>query len=311
MSPRGERAMVPPARPTSYYGRPILKAPTWQETNIAGYLFLGGLAGGSALLAGGAESTARPQLARSAKLVALGSISLSAAALVHDLGRPSRFANMLRVIKPTSPMSMGSWLLAGFGPAAGLAALTDVSGRFTRLGRLATASAAALGPFVASYTSVLIADTAVPAWHDAHRELPFVFVGSGGLAAAGAALIAVPTEQAGPARTLAVLSTALEGAAASQLARRPQIERRSYRTGRPAKLLHAARACTVGGVGLALLGRRSRTLSAVGGAGLLAGSLLTRIGIYEAGVASSQDPEETSLGQRARAQTSRAQGSGG
>lgn len=304
MSPRGERAMVPPARPTSYYDRPILKAPTWRESNVGAYLFLGGLAGGSALLAGGADSTARPDLARSAKLVALGSISLSTAALVHDLGRPSRFANMLRVLKPTSPMSVGSWLLAGFGPAAGVAAVTDLSGRFSRLGRVATLAAAGLGPLVASYTSVLIADTAVPAWHDAHRLLPFVFVGSGGAAAAGAGLIAAPTAQAGPARRLALLSTVLEGAAASQLAGGARIERRSYRTGRPAALLHAARALTVGGVGLMLVGRRSRTLSAVSGASLMAGSLLTRLGIYEAGVASSQDPEETVLGQRARAQTS-------
>ena len=42
-----------------------------------------------------------------------------------------------------------------------------------------------LGPAVASYTGVLIADTAVPAWHDAHRELPFLFVGSAASAAAG------------------------------------------------------------------------------------------------------------------------------
>jgi DMSO reductase anchor subunit len=296
--------MVPPAQPTSYYGRPILKAPTWQKTNIAGYLFLGGLAGGSALLAGGADSTSRPQMARSAKLVALGSISLSAAALVHDLGRPSRFANMLRVLKPTSPMSVGSWILAGFGPAAGVAALTDLSGRFTRLGRLATMTSAALGPLVASYTSVLIADTAVPAWHDAHRELPFVFVGSAGAAAAGAALITAPTAQTGPARSLAVLSTALETAASTRLERAPQIERRSYRTGRPAALLRAARVLALGGTGLAVVGRRSRGWSALAGGGLLAGSLLTRLGIYEAGVASSQDPEETVLGQRARAGTS-------
>jgi DMSO reductase anchor subunit len=300
MSPRGERAMVPPAQPASYYGRAILKAPTWQESNVAGYLFLGGLAGGSALLAGGAEVSARPAMARSTKVVALGAISLSGAALVHDLGRPSRFVNMLRVLKPTSPMSLGSWLLAAFGPAAGLAARTDGSGRLPRIGRLATMSAAAMGPLVASYTSVLIADTAVPAWHDAHRELPFVFVGSAGAAAAGAALMTSPTAQAGPARRLAVASVALETAASARMERAPQIERRSYRTGRPAALLKTAKMLTLGGASLAVIGRRSRSLSAVAGSGLLAGSLLTRLGIYEAGVASSQDPAETVEGQRAR-----------
>ena len=52
------------------------------------------------------------------KVCAAGAISLSAAALVHDLGRPERFLNMLRVFKVTSPMSMGSWLLSAFGAAA-------------------------------------------------------------------------------------------------------------------------------------------------------------------------------------------------
>ena len=82
----------------------------------------------SSLLAAGAERSQRPGLARSTKITALGAISLSAAALVHDLGRPSRFVNMLRVFKPTSPMSMGSWLLAAYAPAAGVAALSDVTG---------------------------------------------------------------------------------------------------------------------------------------------------------------------------------------
>jgi DMSO reductase anchor subunit len=292
--------MVPPAKPTSYYGRPILKAPTWEETNIAGYLFLGGLAGGSALVAAGADTTARPAMARSAKVVALGAISVSAAALVHDLGRPSRFVNMLRVFKPTSPMSVGSWILAGFAPAAGIAALSDITGRLPRIGRLATLSAAALGPLVASYTSVLIADTAVPAWHDAHRELPFIFIGSAGVASAGAALLTSPLDQAGPVRRLAVISAALESVLASRLEKAPQIERRSYRTGRPGELLRAAKACTAGGALLALAGRRSRLVSATAGASLLAGSLLTRLGIYEAGVASSQDPEQTVVPQHQR-----------
>jgi DMSO reductase anchor subunit len=304
MSPRGgEQLNVPRAEFTSYYGRAILKPPTWEEANIAGYLFLGGLAGGSALLAAGSELTRRESMARSAKVVALGSISLSAVALVRDLGRPSRFANMLRVLKPTSPMSVGSWLLAAFGPAAGVAALTDVTGRLPRVGRLATMAAAGLGPWVASYTSVLIADTAVPAWHDGRRELPFVFVGSAGAAAAGAALIGSPVAEAGPARRLALVATALETLAVSRLESAPQIERRSYRAGRPAALLKAAKVCGIAGALGAAVGRRSRVLSAVAGAGLLTGSLLTRLGIYEAGVASSQDPEEVVVGQRAKAAT--------
>ena len=52
---------------TSYYGRPIIKAPTWEALDIAGYLFLGGLAGASSILAAGAELTGRPHLARACR----------------------------------------------------------------------------------------------------------------------------------------------------------------------------------------------------------------------------------------------------
>ncbi|MGB9378315.1 MAG: NrfD/PsrC family molybdoenzyme membrane anchor subunit, partial [Mycobacteriales bacterium] len=124
---RGEQAMVPEATFTSYYGRPVVKPAPWAE-DIPAYLFLGGLAAGSSLLAAGAETTDRPALARTGRLGALVGISLSFAALVHDLGKPSRFVNMLRVAKPTSPMSVGTWLLTAYGPMAGLAGAAELRG---------------------------------------------------------------------------------------------------------------------------------------------------------------------------------------
>jgi DMSO reductase anchor subunit len=298
---RGEQLVVPPAEFVSYYGRPILKAPTWREANIAGYLFLGGLAGGSSLLAAGADLTDRPALARCTKSTAIAAISLSGAALVHDLGRPSRFINMLRVFKPTSPMSVGSWLLAAYAPAAGLSALADVTGRGRSAGRLATAGAALLGPAVAAYTSVLIADTAVPAWHDAHRELPYLFVGSAASAAAGAALMLAPAAENAPARRLAVAGTILEVAAERQVAQEGRLERRSYAEGRPAALLKAGRALGIAGAVIATtLGRRSSTAGRLGGLALMAGSLSTRLGVFEAGQASAADPEQTVTPQKRR-----------
>ena len=77
---------------------------------------------------------------------AVGAIGLSAAALVADLGRPERFLNMLRVVKVTSPMSVGSWLLSAFGGAATVAAASAVTGRAPRIGAAATAAAAARRP---------------------------------------------------------------------------------------------------------------------------------------------------------------------
>ena len=205
---RGELAMVPDAEFTSYYGRPVVKASPWQ-TDIPAYLFLGGLAGGSSLLAAGADLSYRPGLRRSARATALGAVTLSAAALVHDLGRPERFHHMLRVAKPTSPMSVGTWILTAYGPMAGFAAITEL-GPLRGLGRVVGMAAAALGPALASYTAVLLSDTATPSWHDARRQLPFVFVGSAAAAAGGMGILAAPLAESGPARRMALGGAALE-----------------------------------------------------------------------------------------------------
>ena len=138
--------MVPEAEFTSYYGRPVIKEPVWKAPDVPGYLFLGGLAGASSVLAAGAEVSGYGELARVAKVGALGAISLSAVALVHDLGRPERFLHMLRVAKPTSPMSMGAWLLAAHGSLAGAAAASDVTGAAPRLGASAGAVSASRTP---------------------------------------------------------------------------------------------------------------------------------------------------------------------
>ncbi|MFI5687823.1 NrfD/PsrC family molybdoenzyme membrane anchor subunit [Streptomyces sp. NPDC051636] len=300
---RGEQPVVPDAAFSSYYGRPILKKPTWESLDIAGYLYLGGLAGASSLLAAGAQATGRPALARSAKLGAAGAIMLSLGALVHDLGRPARFLNMLRVFKPTSPMSVGSWLLAGFAPLTVAAAATDVAGRYRRAGSVATGGAAVLGPAVATYTAVLIADTAVPSWHEGFRELPFVFAGSGACAAAGLALVCSPTDQAGPARRMAVLGAGLELGAFQLMKRRMGPAAEPYERGRTRVLLRrTAELLTTGGAALAALaGRyRDRRLAAAAGGALLTGSAALRLGVFQAGVASTQDPKYTVVPQRER-----------
>ena len=141
---RAEAPMVPDATFTSYYGMPIINQPTWEAPDIAGYLFLGGLAGAGSVIAAGAQLTGRPMLARTMKCGGAAAAGLSLIALVHDLGRPARFLNMLRTIKPTSPMSIGSWLLgAWYAPAAVAAAVSDLTGIAPAAGAAATAAAAA------------------------------------------------------------------------------------------------------------------------------------------------------------------------
>jgi hypothetical protein len=298
-SRRGEKSMVPEADFASYYGRPVLKETVWGPA-IPTYLFLGGLAGASSALAAGAQLSGHRELARTAKVGAAGAISLSMAALLYDLGRPTRFVNMLRVFKVTSPMSVGSWILSGYTPLAWAAAACAITGKVPRAGRAATLAAALFAPGVATYTAVLLADTATPAWHNAHRELPYVFVGSAATAAGGLGLLAVGPEGAGPARRLAILGAATELTAERLLDRRGGLEAEPYAKGTPGALMRASRILTAGGAAAAVFGRRNRAISALAGAALLAGSAVTRFGVFEAGRASARDPKYTVEPQRQR-----------
>jgi formate-dependent nitrite reductase membrane component NrfD len=295
---RGEQAMVPPAEFTSYYGKPVINSPVWHSPDIPGYFFLGGLAGASSLLGAGAQATGRPALARAAKAGALGAISLSMAGLVHDLGRPARFLNMLRVVKVTSPMNVGSWILAGYIPATGVAAAAALTGRVPRLGAAASVAAALLGPAVAAYTAVLVSDTAVPAWHEGHRELPFVFAGSAAMAAGGLGLLAAPAGQNAPARNLALLGAAAEAAAFELMTRRMGMVAEPYSVGRSGAYVRAGQALSAVGAAGALLGRRHRAIAALSGAALLGASAATRWGVFHAGLASAADPKYTVVPQR-------------
>jgi formate-dependent nitrite reductase membrane component NrfD len=298
---RGEASMVGEAEFASYYGRPIVKESTWAASDIAGYFFLGGLAGASSTLAIGAEATGRPRLARVLKLGAAPAIHLSLAALVHDLGRPSRFLNMLRVFKPTSPMSVGVWILFAYAPAATAAALGELVAPLRPLGRPGSAAAALLGPAVASYTAVLVSNTATPAWHEGHREMPFVFVGSAASAAAGLGLLGAPLAENGPARRLALIGATVEMVSLQLLERRIGEVAECYHEGAAGRLLRAAEALTVAGLaGVALRAGRSRRVAALSGAALLAASACARFGIFEAGQASARDPRYTVAPQRER-----------
>jgi formate-dependent nitrite reductase membrane component NrfD len=293
--------MVPDVEFESYYGRQILKTPTWKTPDVPLYLFLGGLAGASAVLAEGAALTGRPDLERIARIGAAGGAAAGSVALVHDLGRPERFLHMLRVFKPTSPLSVGSFILAPFSGLAGAAAASNLTGRLPRPGRLAGLGAAALGPPLATYTAALISNTAVPAWHEGHRELPFVFAGSGSTAAGGFAMIFTPVSQAGPARRMAVGGAAMEIVAAEALLHRIGMVAEPYREGRPGRLISTARTMTAVAAGVTFLaGRRSRAVSVAAGLTCVVASVMTRFGIFEAGIASAKDPRYVVVPQRER-----------
>jgi formate-dependent nitrite reductase membrane component NrfD len=287
----------------SYYGRPIINPPVWEEREIAGYLFCGGLAGASSILATVADVSGRPHLAGRARLCASAAVTVSFAALIKDLGRPERFVNMLRVFKPTSPMSVGTWILSAYAPLNYLASATTVARRAPLLGRAAGVGAGLLGSAVASYTAALIADTAVPTWHEGYRELPFLFVGSAAAAAGGFGLLAAPVVENAPAARMALVGSAGELIAERLLERRLGPIAETLHGGVAGRRMRAAKLLSAGGLLASLMGvRRSRIGAALTGAALLAGSALTRFGVFAAGMESARDPRYTVQLHRARAE---------
>ncbi|OZM77179.1 NrfD/PsrC family molybdoenzyme membrane anchor subunit [Pseudonocardia sp. MH-G8] len=296
----GEEPAVPPADFRSYYGKPVLKPPTWKVPDVPAYFFSGGLAGASAVMAELAATTGRPGLARTARLGAAGGALAGVGFLIHDLHRPARFLNMLRMIKVTSPLSVGTWILSPFSALTAAAAASELTGIAPRLGRAAGIGAAALGGPMTTYTAVLITNTAVPAWHDAYREMPVVFGGSAVSAAGGLGLVGSPVDENLPAARLGAAGAAVELAAGALMERRLGEIGEKYRTGRAGRFMRAARVLsTLGAVG-ALAGRRHRGVAAASGAALLAGSLATRFGVFLAGKASAADPRDTVVPQRRR-----------
>ena len=316
-----EMLMVPEVEFTSYYGHNIVKPPPWGH-EVAAYLFLGGVGGGSGLLALGAQLTGRELLRRNARLGALAAISLGGAALVKDLGRPERFYNMLRTVKLTSPMSIGSWILTAFSAGMGVASIAEIdrmTGERLPLGPLrgvlqtveplAGFEAAAFGPPLAAYTAVLLSDTANPTWNGAHEDLPFVFVSSASLAAAGLAMVTTPVKETGPARALAVMGVIGDIAAMKRMERNMDpTAAEPLHQGHPGEMLKwSERLAIAGAVGTVLVGR-TRLGAAASGLALMSASALTRFGVFEAGMASARDPRYTVEPQKRRLEARRAAG---
>lgn len=295
----GRGAVVPAAEVRTYYDRPVIKEPVW-TWEIPWYFWTGGIAGGSAVLTGMATVTGRHELAHVARRVGTAALVPSPVLLIMDLGRPERFHHMLRVIKPTSPMSVGSWTLVAFSGAQGGAWLLAELGWFPRLRVLADLAAGALGTVMATYTAVLFADTAVPVWHEARTELPFVF-GAGAAASAGAGAWLFAGDDGAPAQRMAIGGALVELVAMEVMRRRLGDLGEPYEREDAGRYTRAAKWLSAAGAVASAFGRRRPVLRVVGAGMLLGAALAERWAVYRAGFISARDPKYTVGPQRARA----------
>lgn len=290
------------SRMGSYYGRPIVKQPVWQP-EIPAYFFTGGIAGGCSLLHGFARVTGYERLAKTALYVGAAADVVSPALLISDLGRPERFLHMLRVFKVTSPMSVGSWILFVSGGASNTAAVLELAGRLRPVKRAAELVSFASGGPLATYTGTLLADTAIPVWHEARKELPWLF-GASAVASAGAATaIFLPPEESGPARRLAVAGAVAELGVMKAMQQRLGFVGEVYERDAAGKLARTSKVLTAAGAALlATRGRRSRGAALTGSALVLAGELALRWSVFRAGFQSARDPRYTVIPQKQRLQ---------
>jgi hypothetical protein len=284
---------------TSYHGQPVIKEPIW-TWEIPTYFFTGGLGGASAGLAYLSGLRGNEVLAKRAWTASLAGVGVSPLFLISDLGRPMRFMNMFRMFKVTSPMSVGSWLLGATGAATSLAALNAWTGLFPRSAKAARPVAALLGLPLSTYTAALIANTAVPVWHESHRLLPFVYGSGAALSAAAASAAVTPPAYAAPARRLAVTAALVEVGTKEVMHHQLGEHGEPYKTGAGALYGNISWACNLAGAALMFRrGARSRPAAIAASALLCAGALSARWSTYKAGFQSASDPKYVVRPQRA------------
>jgi len=288
------------AETQSYYGHPVIKEPTW-TWEIPTYFFTGGVSGASSVLSTSAKLFGNEKLSRRALYVGAVFDAISPLLLVSDLGRPERFHHMLRVFKVTSPMNVGAWVLLVNGGASNTAAVLELLGILKPVKLLAELVAALFGPPLATYTGVLVADTAVPVWHEGRHELPWLFGASAAASAGAAATMFMDPDDAGPARRLAAGSVLVEGALMQAMELRLGEVGEVYHKGTAGKFALAAKLLAGGGAALlATKGRKSRAAATLGGAMVCGGELCLRWSVFKAGFQSAKDPKYTVEPQRAR-----------
>lgn len=284
----------------TYYDRPVLKPPVWIWT-IPTYFFVGGVAGAAMTMGLAVQVAGGRRLRRfDERCRWVGAIGggIGSVLLIADLGRKERFLGMLRVFRASSPMSVGSWVLALATPlSAGSALLTLSRGVLRPVGYAAGIGAGILGMPLATYTAVLLSNSAVPIWLATRESLPLLF-GASSAASLAAVFDLMPLgpEPRAIMRRFGIAGRIAELAAATVVEREactdPTVGQPLHR-GVSGALWTAAKVLTTASLVLTLMpGKKPAARKAAGICGVL-GGLALRFAVFHAGKASSLDPYAT------------------
>jgi formate-dependent nitrite reductase membrane component NrfD len=290
----------------TYYDRPMLNAPVW-ESSIPMYYYIGGVTGAALVVGAAAQltgSTKLNRLIRRCHWIGFIGASVSGILLIRDLGKPSRFFNMLRVFRPTSPMNMGAWILSGVGATSAPTLL--LRGRDGLLGSIGDAFGIASGVFgmaLATYTGVLVANTAVPVWQESRRVLPILF-GASAMSSVGSLfeMFIENTEERRITKVFGAVGQAAEIVASVVMEKQASVV---PRVGRPLKrglsgtMWRTAGLLTAGSLIVGALRNKTRQQRIAGGVLGTLGSLLMRFAVEHAGVVSARDARASFHQQRA------------
>ncbi|MFN3663823.1 NrfD/PsrC family molybdoenzyme membrane anchor subunit [Yoonia sp.] len=295
----------------TYYDQPALKYPHW-DWKVSGYIAVAGTAGAAQALVTAASlrdaQLLRPAR-RGARLIALMGTAAGAAMLIADLKTPQRFYNMLRILRPTSPMSFGTYIFGGFGATSLMSTVNDLPATTRQrplrlIGKAGQIGSALSGAGIATYTAALLSATSNPYWAAAPRALGVNF--AGGAAAMGAAALALWERFGGRDDTARGFEKVAAAATLTHLGARIAADKRLKETGvtdtiadtAPQRRLNAETWLAAGALpllgyaaGAVVSGRRGRGAAIAGSCAVLVGGMMMRHGMLEVGKAATERPE--------------------
>lgn len=296
----------PETHDPTYYDRPLLNESVWSWA-IPAYYYVGGLAGGTLVLAAAVQCKRSEKFERLIKRchwIGFIGCCISGALLVYDLGKPQRFMNMLRVFRPTSPMNMGAWILSGTsGAAFTTLLLRGREGAFGVIGEATGYAAGLTGMALATYTGVLVSNTAVPLWQASRRMLPVLFAASA-ITSVGSffELLEQTPEEAQITKVFGTVGEIAELTCSiiteRQASEVPRVGR-PFQRGVSGVMWRTAAILTASSLLVGLLPNKTRGKTVASGVLGTLGSLLMRVAVEHAGNASARDPRASFHRQRA------------